>query len=200
MQLDLISAKRVESSPIWNKYVRCKAEISAKLESQGRLAFDAPLDLDGIRVQTKQCLMEMEFSQAVSAEHLNESLNELILWHGTDPAVAETIAREDFRIPKGKALHGTRFGRGAYLAEDLDKSLSYASMDGNGRQWILLCRALCGDFHHTTSHFESEASDHALRSGKNSVLANPEGQGPREFIVLTESQVYPEYVLEVQVK
>lgn len=42
----------------------------------------------GIRVQTKQCLMEMEFSQAVSAEHLNESLNELILWHGTKKETA----------------------------------------------------------------------------------------------------------------
>jgi hypothetical protein len=32
--------------------------------------------------------MEMEFSQAVSAEHLNESLNELILWHGTKKETA----------------------------------------------------------------------------------------------------------------
>jgi len=202
MRLRVISAKRIESSSMWYKYVNFKCGLNAKLQSQSQIAFPTPAELNGKPegvVLTKQVLRELHNSQAVSAQHLNTSLNELILWHGTKKNTVEKIVRDGFHIPNAhKALHGTRFGGGAYLAEDIGKSMAYAKADSNGHQWILLCRALCGDMHYIEDDNKNTASDDAKSFDKDAVLANPGGEGPREFIMLTESQVYPEYVLEVE--
>merc|ERR1712110_778792 len=108
--------------------------------------------------------------------------------------------------------HGTRFGVGAYFAEDLSKSFQYAPNDTsddwqietndgvpdsvkyNEKKWILLCRVLCGDMYCTEQSWEATAAVTARDSGKDSVLANPDGNGPREFIVGSADQVYPEYI------
>ena len=43
--------------------------------------------------------------------------------HGTSKDAAEKIARTDFYVPVGKDMkHAARFGNGAYLAEDVEKS------------------------------------------------------------------------------
>ena len=70
--------------------------------------------------------------------NLEEKINEHLLWplgcrdgfrstvlqrHGTSKDAAEKIARTDFYVPTGKDMkHAARFGNGAYLAEDLEKS------------------------------------------------------------------------------
>merc|ERR1712216_61971 len=123
-----------------------------------------------------------------------------LLWHGTSKEAAEAIVLNDFVIPEGRATHGTRFGKGAYFAEDLEKSLSYAPIDGDGRQWVLLCRVLCGDMYYTEVGSLPGAVDLARQAGKDSVLANPDARGPREFIMPTTDQVYPEHILELSMK
>lgn len=50
------------------------------------------------------------------------------------------------------------------------------------------------------SHWNSTRVSCLLQVGKHAVLANPSSKGPREFIVLSEMQVYPEYLVELAPK
>lgn len=77
---------------------------------------------------------------------LDESVNEMYLFHGTSPSAADAIARSDFKIfPKGVAR--SMFGRGIYLAEHASKSDEY-SKEGEGifqgQYAMLICRAIAG--------------------------------------------------------
>mmetsp|Transcript_40382 Transcript_40382/g.77467 ORF Transcript_40382/g.77467 Transcript_40382/m.77467 type:complete len:759 (-) Transcript_40382:227-2503(-) len=156
-------------------------------------------DAEAGHVTTFQCLKELrvdgKIDEALWIENLENSLNENMLWHGTTKEAAEAIVHNDFRIPDNPK-HGFRFGKGAYFAEDLDKSLSYAPNE-NGIQFVLLCRVTCGQYYYTESDFEGDAHEKAEAEHKTCVLANPEGAGPREFIVLSTNQVYPEFILEI---
>merc|ERR1712232_1141573 len=131
---------------------------------------------------------------------LDQALNECLLWHGTSREAAETIVIDDFRIPQDSEMkHGSRFGKGAYFAEDLAKSLDYAKWN-EGRAFVLLCRVLCGKFHYTEAMEERDGGDTRRSLGKHTVLANPAKNGPREFIVGSARQVYPEYIVEISVE
>ena len=44
---------------------------------------------------------------------------------------------------------------------------------------------------------EYRALETAIKIGKDAVLANPGGAGPREFILPTADRVYTEYILEL---
>merc|ERR1712039_1078862 len=90
-------------------------------------------------------------------------------------------------------------GLGAYFAENVDKSLQYAPSE-DGVHYVLLCRVLAGNMYHTTENKQQNADVCARRDNCHAVLANPGGQGPREFIMLSEDQVYPEYILELRSK
>jgi hypothetical protein len=216
------SARRIESASIWSKYVHFKRKLYSKLIEQhqlqesekelvrmlggndqaiapGKGGFPMPRHIDGKAVLTRKLLEQQSVSEALSTEYMVESLNEQFLWHGTSRAVAETIVSDNFHIPAaGTGANGSRFGLGAYFAEDLGKSLTYSPVE-NQVQWVLLCRVLGGSMYYTTADWQEEAAAEAARLGHNSVLANPQGIGPREFIMLTEDQVYPEYILELKV-
>lgn len=141
--------------------------------------------------------VDRKLDAEISIENLEDALNENLLWHGTTKEASELIVHDDFRIPQGSQVtHGRRFGVGAYFAEDLDKSMSYARNE-NGTKFILLCRVTCGQFYYTEASSETQAHDTAAKNSKNCVLANPGKVGPREFIVLSADQVYPEFILEV---
>eukprot|EP00927_Polykrikos_kofoidii_P027676 TRINITY_DN24269_c0_g1_i1.p1 TRINITY_DN24269_c0_g1~~TRINITY_DN24269_c0_g1_i1.p1 ORF type:complete len:924 (-),score=145.03 TRINITY_DN24269_c0_g1_i1:159-2930(-) len=145
---------------------------------------------------TEKLLEELHNEDAMSIENLAIDSNEMLLWHGTSQASTEAIADSGFVIQnKDDCTHGRRFGNGAYFAEDLDKSLSYCTTGSNGIYYVLLCRVTCGEMYYTEDDWRSEADTHARNEGKDSVLANPKGIGPREFIALEEAQVYPEFVV-----
>jgi len=133
----------------------------------------------------------------LSTEHLHDALNEQFLWHGTLRSAAENIVQNDFHIPSvAEIKHGTRFGVGAYFAENLDKSLAYAPSE-DGIQTVLLCRVLCGRMHRTSKERDPDAMTVALNSKYDSVLATPDGDY-REFIIPAADHVYPEYILELE--
>eukprot|EP00746_Dinoflagellata_sp_MGD_P125901 gnl/MRDRNA2_/MRDRNA2_60790_c0_seq1.p1 gnl/MRDRNA2_/MRDRNA2_60790_c0~~gnl/MRDRNA2_/MRDRNA2_60790_c0_seq1.p1 ORF type:complete len:154 (+),score=23.68 gnl/MRDRNA2_/MRDRNA2_60790_c0_seq1:28-489(+) len=114
-------------------------------------------ELDGRKesgqVLTTMYLQSARVEDAISTSMIDESLNENLLWHGTDIAAANRIIKNDFRLSEGAAKHGKRFGQGIYLAEDLSKSLMYAPED-QGFRYVLLCRAACGEFYYTESDWD----------------------------------------------
>lgn len=67
--------------------------------------------------------------------------------------------QEGFMV--GNARHGRRFGTGVYLAEDLQKSLSYCS-SSDGTNYVLLCRSCHQMKVPACSHKNSES--HSLSS------------------------------------
>ena len=71
----------------------------------------------------------------------------------------------------GGARHGRRFGNGVYLAEDLQKSLSYCS-SSDGINYVLLCRSCHQTKVPTCSHKNSDS--HSLSSPRARCLCVPE--------------------------
>lgn len=187
----ILEAYRVEDSGMWCRYI----DFKRSLVTSGK-RFARPNEVDGIpedgQVLTEAALA-MEDEDVVSLDNLDPTVNEELLWHGTSQVNAEAIAEVGFHI-SGAHPHGARFGEGAYFAEDLAKSVSYCSSG----KYVLLCRVLIGAIYYTESSSEECAHIAAKGSGKHSVLANPGRQGPREFIVLDEAQVYPEFVLKLE--
>lgn len=192
--IKVLRATRVENSSVWRKYVDRKKLIQTQLSHGHRAGH-----LDH-QILTKEFLRERG-EESISVRDLQEEINEHLLWHGTSKAAAQKIAKDDFHIPTGKDMkHAARFGNGAYLAEEVEKSLTYAEPDPDGIRWVLLCRTIGGDFYYTEEHTRIDANQLRDQAGKHSVLANPEGKGPREFIVPTSEQVYPEFILELKVE
>merc|ERR1712045_436328 len=90
-----------------------------------------PNELDGKtesgHALTALLLEDLDAEDCISSENVDGSVNEMFLWHGTTWEAAESISQSGFYIPRGeRARHGKRFGEGAYFAEDLNKSISYA--------------------------------------------------------------------------
>merc|ERR1712032_983861 len=78
---------------------------------------------------------------------VDESVNEMFLFHGTNPEAADSIARTDFDVARVGSAVGTMFGPGLYLAENASKSDEYAKEGAGifvGQYALLLCRALAG--------------------------------------------------------
>jgi len=208
--LKVLDVQRIEDSKTWIAYVNFQRELRQRLskddaEDEFHPEPCTPVNLldgkaDFGHVWSHQVMGGFAVEDVISLHNLATSLNEMLLWHGTNEEAARSITTTGFRIPTGDdgVAHGTRFGLGAYLAENLDKSLDYSPKDGKGEHWILLCRCTCGEFHYTEKSSEADAHTNAIQNGKDSVLANPGGNGPREFIVLQAKQVYPEFVLKVR--
>jgi len=65
-------------------------------------------------------------------EPLDESINEVYLWHGTNVRVALSIAQHDFDLSLAGSGAGTMYGAGAYLAESCTKADEYSGCDEPG--------------------------------------------------------------------
>eukprot|EP00931_Biecheleriopsis_adriatica_P055973 TRINITY_DN33180_c0_g1_i1.p1 TRINITY_DN33180_c0_g1~~TRINITY_DN33180_c0_g1_i1.p1 ORF type:complete len:630 (+),score=113.82 TRINITY_DN33180_c0_g1_i1:115-2004(+) len=157
------SVKRVENARVWQKYVAFRQKLTMQLGlssvsranlSRSKSAHFKPareLDDETGDVLTYAFLAQKESAEdCVSVSNLHEHLNEHLLWHGTTKEAAHKIATDDFEIRTGSQMkHAARFGNGAYLAEEVEKALCYADEADDGKRYVLLCRALCGDFFHT---------------------------------------------------
>jgi hypothetical protein len=200
-RLQVLRARRVESSDVWNQYNEFKRLLRNRLADPGsaypggaapRFALASELDPTEDRVSTQLRLESEAAQQAMSTSDLDGALNERLLWCGTSEDAADAAA-------VAEQCHGERFGSGAYFAEDIGKSLSYARAAQDGRKFIMLCRVLCGDIHYTEKAVDNEAGRERQLLGKDSILARPWGSvlWPREFIVDGPNQVYAEYILEI---
>lgn len=200
---NLRRANRVENSQMWVRYKDQKKELRETYPDGMKKARELDGDPSTGRVVTKQ-LMERagETGGALSAETLDEQVNEYLLFHGTSKSAAESIIDTGFRITSG----ADRFGKGAYFAEDIQKALNYAreeGIDGHRSRFVLVCRVACGDFLYTEEGHMEDATEQGKKAGKNATLANPKEAwgswepGTREFIIYESGQVYAEYILEI---
>jgi hypothetical protein len=201
--MHVVNAQRIENNEIWNRYVRCKADLRSKLLGQGKTSFPSFSSVsDGKGIMTMEELHKfIDVEDVLSADNFDQGLNECLLWHGTSKQAVDSIVATAFHIPKGRSevTNGSRYGSGAYFAEDLEKSITYAKPDESGTRFVLLCRVACGDVHFTDGDWY-DASGEAEELGKTAVLAHTDRRSERhrEIIIRNSAQVYPEFVLEVQ--
>lgn len=191
--LRLVKCHKVENSAIWSRYQRAKERLRArrpgKIPPVAELHPERPMP-----VRTYELLDEDV------AQHLDGSVNEHYLWHGTTPAGAIGISTDGFKLKLAGSHAGTYFGNGCYFAESSSKSDEYAREGDDllaGIFALLLCRVTLGSLFRITQPDEM-AIQNALRSGVfDAVLGDREASVGtyREFVIYEEDLAYPEYVV-----
>lgn len=180
---------------MWCAYVDYKTKLR---DRKGTDSCKESNCVDGIQsaghVKTTAHFWAEGREQVLSFDSIDVSLNESFLWHGTSPVAAESICRDNFSIVPASGL---KYGPGVYFAEDVGKSLGYATGAGVDRKCVLLCRVTCGEYYYTESSSDPKAPEKVLDAGMDSVLTNSGGIGPREFVVQAPEQAYPEFLLEL---
>ncbi|CAE8584600.1 unnamed protein product [Polarella glacialis] len=173
------SVIRVENHEILARYTFYRQKVCENkcdhfpVVTDGRLLLDPPVALDA-------------------------SINEMLLFHGTNPIAADAIARTAFRLDKAGSAKGTMFGPGIYLAENVSKSDEYAKEgDGvfTGQFAILVCRAVAGRVLIVT-----DAGNYKPRvdSGEADTVCGDRLSAVgtfREMIFFDEAAVMPEYIV-----
>ena len=149
-------------------------------------------------VQIRGACQLFPVATAGSIGDVDQIVNEMHLFHGTNPAAADAIARTDFRLDKAGSAVGTMFGPGIYLAENASKSDEYAKEgDGifMGMYALLLCRAVAGSVF--TSSEKADHSAQVLCGSYDSVCGDRlAAVGTfREMVFFDQSNVYTEFII-----
>mmetsp|Transcript_37817 Transcript_37817/g.87547 ORF Transcript_37817/g.87547 Transcript_37817/m.87547 type:complete len:628 (-) Transcript_37817:184-2067(-) len=181
--------QRVEDSELWKRYAEKRGRIALERDEATRLE-----DLPGSGgCKTARSLGYLN-------RRLDSSINELYLFHGSDPAGVLGIGTTGFKLDLAGSRTGLMFGPGAYFAEASSKCDEYASEDPSGlfagKCALLLCRVACGELFRV-EHADQTAIQKAQAEGYDGILGDREAAVGtfREFVVHDEAQVYPEYVV-----
>ncbi|CAE8625320.1 unnamed protein product [Polarella glacialis] len=133
-----------------------------------------------------------------SIGNVQEDINEMFLFHGTNPEAADAIARTDFKLDRAGSAVGTMFGPGIYLAEKASKSDEYAKEGGGifiGQCALLICRAVGG-----LVYTDTEKGDHSMKvkSGNHDSVCGDRLAAVgtfREFVFFDEAAAYCEFIV-----
>jgi hypothetical protein len=185
---------RIENGQLWKRYCEKKKVLmsarklikSQKLEAKSTEI--SKLFLDG---QGRDCIQ------------LNETINELFLFHGTKEEYARSIAKDGFDPSRCSGLYGA----GTYCADYSCKSMQYAGGETpapGALRCFLVCRVLMGLAYKTK--IELSKATEPIFEGKrfDSVFAgegaaNHGKQEHNEYVTYEKDQVYPEYLVYVRV-
>ena len=123
-------------------------------------------------------------------------VNEMRLFHGTDPHIVEAICKQNFDW----RLHGknaTKYGQGSYFALNSSYSDSYAKEDFNSSKFMFMAKVLVGSY--TTGHSGYRRPPPKNPSDPASDLYDScvdDTSFPTIFVVFDTDQFYPEYIIE----
>eukprot|EP01045_Picozoa_sp_COSAG04_P020626 COSAG04_NODE_2129_length_4736_cov_3.960319_1_plen_1220_part_00 len=140
-----------------------------------------------------------------------EAHNEFLLWHGTKPDTAPTLAQWGFdeRVARDSGLYGA----GNYFADACSKSHQYRgtrssgyadSTNADGHHCMLLCRVAMGSPFLTNARHTGERRppDNPQTPGAphdsifaETGVANGGAQLHNEYVVFSQDQVYPELLI-----
>eukprot|EP00931_Biecheleriopsis_adriatica_P079991 TRINITY_DN5334_c0_g1_i2.p1 TRINITY_DN5334_c0_g1~~TRINITY_DN5334_c0_g1_i2.p1 ORF type:complete len:575 (-),score=132.82 TRINITY_DN5334_c0_g1_i2:112-1836(-) len=168
---------RVENHDKFNSYLQYRSVLEGR---RGRLEH-FPVRTDSL---LEQCL--------------DANLNEMYLFHGTNPVAADSIARSGFKLDLAGSAVGTMFGKGIYLAEHCSKSDEYAK-EGEGvftgQCALLVCRAVAGQVYVTP-----DKGDHSgkVMSGEFDCVCGDRLAAVgtfREMVFFNADAVYVEFII-----
>ncbi|CAJ1352886.1 unnamed protein product [Effrenium voratum] len=180
-------AFRFENSRSWSEYGYRRAELMADAKDKAIQSYDVLTAREWA-----------SYSHAFGVEQLQGACNEWMLFHGTSPAAALAISKNDFKISLAGGSTGTLYGRGTYLAESVTKADEYAKPAGN-EYAMLLVRCLGGRVRYC-DELEPDAEDltqGCIEGPFDCVMGDRQKcRGTyREFIFFDTENLYPEYVI-----
>lgn len=174
-----VRSYRLENPITWTQYRNKAAELAARHEADG-VEFCPQL-----QPRVPECM----YPEGVE---IDESMNEVYLWHATKHNTVDTIINEGF--DERVCNLGGLFGAGVYFAEESCKSGQYASKH-QGTHFFFVSRVLLGRPYYATSHMQQTRRP---PEGYDSIIANQNRFGHRELIVYDRFQAYPEFLVEAQ--
>eukprot|EP00931_Biecheleriopsis_adriatica_P107657 TRINITY_DN8197_c0_g1_i1.p1 TRINITY_DN8197_c0_g1~~TRINITY_DN8197_c0_g1_i1.p1 ORF type:complete len:725 (+),score=131.97 TRINITY_DN8197_c0_g1_i1:173-2347(+) len=171
----VLNVLRVENHEVYQRYARRRSDMKS-----GPRAEPFSVKTEGFDI------------------NLDASINEMYLFHGTNPVAADSIARTDFDMERAGSAVGTMFGAGVYLAENASKSDEYAK-EGDGifvgQCALLLCRALAG---RVFTVQEKGDQSMEVKSGRYDCVCGDRLAAVgtfREMIFFSSDSVYCEYII-----
>ena len=176
---------RIENGPLWKKYWEKKNKMIEAARS-------SPMQ----RLSAKN----MEVAKLFPLVQVNEDINELFLFHGTKEECAQSIAETGFDPKRSKGLYGA----GSYCGDYSCKAMQYAGgrKPVPGQQRIfLISRVLMGDAYQTKTSLydikEPPGKCDSVFAGEGK--ADDGKQQHNEYITYDSDQMYPEYLVYVNV-
>jgi hypothetical protein len=173
----VVKCERIEDAALWARYTAKRAEVRQRA-----------VTIEDIKPETSESL---DFSATTT---LDEHVNEVWLFHGTEENAARAIAKSNFRMPSSAG----NFGKGAYFAEAAKKSHQYSRCAGGseddqltGCRIMLLCRVTLGNMK-VVEGTDRQAERLVKDPNIDSVLGKTDF---REFLVYDVAQIYPEYIM-----
>jgi len=195
--LQISRMQRIENHVLWQNYYRHKIALRDSIE---QCMTSVPEQLSLTRRGVVQCLSRERV--------LDEKYNEFQLWHGTKPALAETLSRTGFDARV--ARDGGLYGAGSYFADASCKANQYArEVNAQGEHCMLYCRVTMGNTYCTTGQHQGQRRpppnpktpgmpyDSILAEQK---VAHRGQQGHNEYVVFDNNQVYPEFIIWYKTK
>ncbi|XP_046582963.1 E3 ubiquitin-protein ligase mind-bomb-like isoform X1 [Haliotis rubra] len=132
--------------------------------------------------------MEREYGRGLA--------NEKQLFHGTTPDSADLIPHQniDFRLAGSRV--GALYGQGAYFAVDAKYSDGYAKEDARRHRFMFLAKVLVGKSRQGNPELKRPPVLDASNKTKLADSACDKETDPRIYVIFSEGQIYPEYLIE----
>ncbi|CAE7332237.1 Parp11 [Symbiodinium sp. CCMP2456] len=181
---------RVEDSAMFSRYMDRRDQIK-----RSRSSCEAP----DPEIFTRAA-MEASNGLTEVLSDVDDGINEVYLWHGTQVRAGLAIAKADFSLNFAGSGAGTMYGKGFYFSESCTKADEYATDEPGGHydgvRGLLLCRVCLGNFYYTLDR-ESSAIDKYTNGEVDSTIGDRAKavNTYREMVVYDRDQVYPEYLI-----
>ena len=107
--------------------------------------------------------------------YCDESLNEVLLFHGTSASNAEQIATHGFDLSR---VRNGLYGRGFYFACEACKSFQYSKPDGETENCIIVARVVLGRPKLATTAFKGRKKAQISKEVEDSLVVLPEISTP----------------------
>ncbi|XP_021548338.1 protein mono-ADP-ribosyltransferase PARP15 [Neomonachus schauinslandi] len=139
-------------------------------------------------------------SYQIKKKHMDlkngHTANERVLFHGTDADSVPYVNQHGFnRSYAGK--NGAAYGKGTYFAVDASYSAhdTYSRPDGNGRKHIYVVRVLTGVYTRGHAGLVTPPSKNPHNPTDLFDSVTDDTQYPKLFVVFSDNQAYPEYLI-----
>jgi len=215
----LTTLYQVENLPRWHAYVNERTRIRSSHASHD-------IELNAIDPAIPQELASTLFENIPGLPELDKSVNEVFVFHGTSEEVMKKIIIGGFD-PRTAADKGM-YGAGIYFASNICKSHQYTDYYNNEykKGYIIISRVTLGNIEYVDhsihlNHRAKKRRPKELEDGctYDSTVAKPQimkvrdhngnelekceqkpnrRQFHQEFIIFSDSQAYPELVLEYE--
>ena len=156
------------------------------------------IQVERLENPTLRDMYETKKRGMMQRDRVNDTLERLWLFHGTDEGSVSKIRVQGFnRSFCGK--NATMYGKGAYFAVDSAYSAqhSYSKPNSSGEQLIFLCRVLVGEYckGKEDACIPDERQCHTLYD-----TTVDDVQNPTIFVTYHDAQAYPNYLVKFKLK